>query len=113
MIIYAATASGGLAALKYGSRDHALAAFVDGRLSLNLNLPNVSGIFLYGLSFLIYTFLIAKFELGYIIPISTALVYIFIFLFAAFFFGESFTLIKALGIGLILAGVFVLNVYKG
>lgn len=110
MIAYALTASGGLALIKIGSKSGALISFVNNRLELNVTVHSIIGIVLYVASFLLYLYLISKFDLSYIIPLSTALVYIFIFAFAVTIFGESLTLIKTLAIILILIGVFILNI---
>jgi multidrug transporter EmrE-like cation transporter len=65
---------------------------------------------LYGTSFVIYTFLIAKYDLGYIIPLTTAIVYVLIFIASFFIFNEVFTALKVIGIVLIVIGVALLNV---
>ena len=113
LFIYAITSSAGLILLKLGSQSGgAPVAIVDGRLHFNLGLYAIFGIFLYGLSFVIYTYLISKNDLGYIIPVSTALIYIFIFLASFIIFKEAFTALKIVGIALILGGVILLNINK-
>ena len=110
LLIYALTSTAGLVLLKFGSQTGAPIALVEGRLHFNLGVYAIAGIFLYGLSFLLYTYLIAKNDLGYIIPVSTALVYIGIFLASFFLFKEPFTALKITGILLILGGVILLNI---
>lgn len=112
LVLYALMSSAGLIFLKLGSKTSAPIAFVDGRLHFNLGLFVIIGVFLYGFSFVIYTYLVSKNELGYIIPISTALVYIFIFLASFILFKETFTALKVVGIALIFGGVVLLNVTK-
>jgi len=109
---YALSTSLALVFLKLGSQSAALIAIVDNKLNLNLNLYNLSGIILYVTSFLIYTFLISKFELGYIIPLVTALVYVLVFIASFTIFKESFSTIKVIAIGLILIGIILLNTNK-
>lgn len=108
--LYILITSSALIVLKLGSKDGALAQMIDGRPHLNLTLYTVTGVILYGLSFLVYTYLLSKYDLGYIIPLTTALVYIVIFTASFIIFKESFTLVKVLGITLILAGLAMLNV---
>ena len=108
--LYILITSSALIVLKLGSKDGALAQMVDGRLHLNLTFYTVTGVALYGLSFIVYTYLLSKYDLGYIIPLTTALVYIIIFTASFVIFKESFTLVKVLGIVLILAGLAMLNV---
>lgn len=112
LIIYALTSTAGLVLLKFAGQTGAPISFVDGKLHFNLGILAVSGIFLYGVSFLLYTYLIAKNDLSYIIPVSTALVYIGIFFASYFLFHEALTALKVTGILLILGGVALLNLGK-
>lgn len=112
IILYVVTTSLSLIIMKIGSKNGALATLGDGRLQVNLNLYNFLGVFLYGISFLIYIYLIAKYDLGYIIPLVTALVYTLIFTASFFIFKESFTLVKIAGIILIIIGLILLNIKR-
>lgn len=112
LIIYAVTSTAGLVLIKLAGQAGAPISFVDGRLHLNFGIYAVTGIVLYGLSFLLYTYLIARNDLSYIIPVSTALVYVGIFLASYFLFREAFTALKVVGILLILGGVILLNIGK-
>lgn len=109
LIIYALTSTAGLILLKFAGQTGAPISFIEGKLHLNFGIFAISGIFLYGVSFLLYTYLIAKNDLSYIIPLSTALVYIGIFLASYFLFHEVLTAVKVAGIMLILGGVILLN----
>lgn len=112
LLIYALTSSVGLVLLKLGSQTGAPVSIEAGKLTFNLGILAIGGIVLYGLSFVIYTYLISKNDLGYIIPVSTALVYIFIFIASFIIFKEAFTAIKIVGICLILGGLVLLNISK-
>lgn len=79
-------------------------------LGFNLNFWLISGIIMYGISFLIYLYLISKYDLGFIIPLLAAFVYIFVFFGAFFVLHEQFTLLKVAAIVLILTGVILLGV---
>jgi len=113
LFVYALMSSLGLIFLKAGSKDGAPVSLVDGRVQFNLGTYVIAGIILYGLSFVVYTYLISKNDLGYIIPVSTGLVYIGIFLASFFIFKEVFTAVKIVGIALILTGVILLNLNVG
>jgi multidrug transporter EmrE-like cation transporter len=108
--LYVLTTSSALIILKWGSKSGSLVHYVNDKIHLNLNFYTVSGIAFYGISFLIYTYLISKYDLGYIIPLTTALVYVLIFSASFIIFKESFTLPKLLGITFILLGIVFLNV---
>ena len=82
------------------------------KVSVNINPFTVGCIALYGVSFLLYIYLISKFDLGYIIPLAAAFVYILIFLASYFIFKEQFTTPKTIGIILIMAGIIFLNLKK-
>ncbi len=98
--------------MKLGSKAGPLIHFVGSKLHFNINAYTISGILLYGVSFLIYTYLLSKYDLGYIIPLTTALVYAIIFAASFFIFKEIFTATKILGIILIIAGLLFLNLKK-
>ncbi len=112
LLLYVLTTSLALVFLKMGSNSGALIGFTGGKLTFNFQLLSLVGIFLYGTSFLLYTYLIAKFDLGYIIPFATAFVYVAIFIASYFIFHEAFTALKVVGIALILSGIVLLNVGK-
>lgn len=110
--LYVITTSFALIMLKLGSTDGSLVSVEGSRLHLNLTAMSIVGGLLYGTSFLIYTFLVAKYDLGFIIPLVTGLVYVFIFVLSFFIFKESFSFIKVLSIALILTGVTLLSLYS-
>jgi multidrug transporter EmrE-like cation transporter len=110
--LYVITTSFALIMLKLGSTDGSLVSVEGSRLHLNLTAMSIVGGLLYGTSFLIYTFLVAKYDLGFIIPLVTGLVYVFIFVLSFFIFKESFSFIKVLSIALIFTGVTLLSLYS-
>lgn len=112
LALYVLTTSAALVVLKLGSSKGAFAQIVDGRLSLNINPYLIFGILFYGTSFLLYMYLISKFDLGYIIPLTTGLVYALIFTASFLIFKEAFTAIKLAAITLIILGVILLNINK-
>lgn len=109
---YAISTSLALVLLKLGSQSGAIVSVVNSKIDFNLSMLNIGGVFFYGLSFIVYTYLISKYDLGYIIPLATALVYVLIFIASFIIFKESFTLIKIAAIALILIGIVLLNVDK-
>lgn len=112
ILAYVAATSLGLIVLKLSTANGLPISYMNDKLIFNFNFLSILGILLYGTSFLIYFYLISKFDLGYIIPLTTALVYVVIFLASFIIFKESFTSLKILGIGLILVGLFFLNSSK-
>lgn len=110
IIAYVLATSGGLILIKIGSASGAPFAIIEHSIKFNLNPSIISGIFLYGLSFVLYTYLISKYDLGFIIPLTTALVYSLVFLASFVIFHEAFTIIKIAAISLIIFGVILLNI---
>lgn len=108
--MYVLSTSGGLILIKLGTSNGLPVSIVDNALKLNLNPYSIIGILLYALSFVLYIYLISKFDLGYIIPLTTALVYSVIFAASFFIFHEVFTVLKIAAISLIILGVILLNI---
>lgn len=109
IVLYILTTCGALVLLKLGAGDTPPISFVNSKLAFNLNVLILLGGGLYITSFALYTYLITKFDLGYIVPLTAAFVYTLIFLASFFIFNESFTLIKILAIGLITIGIILLT----
>lgn len=112
LALYVLSTSFALIILKLGAKDGAPASFIDGRLQLNINLYTIGGIIFYGISFLVYMYLISRYDLGYIIPLTTALVYVLIFTASFFIFKETFSTLKVVGVILIIIGLAFLNLKK-
>lgn len=112
IISYVLSTSFGLVLLKLGTTSGMPISFVTNTIKFNFNLYSLAGLFLYGLSFLLYIYLISKFDLGFIIPIAAAFVYILIFAASYFIFHETFTTIKIIAIFLIMLGVILMGVNK-
>lgn len=109
IILYIISSSSSLILIKLGSNIGAPISIVDNAMKFNLNTYSIIGLLLYGLSFPIYIYLISKYDLGFIIPIATAFVYIIIFTASFLLFKELFTVIKAVAISLIVLGVILLQ----
>jgi uncharacterized membrane protein len=110
--LYILATSCALVALKLGSKVGAPVQFTSSKIEFNINPYIILGIILYGTSFLTYMYLISKYDLGYIIPLTTAFVYIIIFLASFLIFKEAFTVVKIIGIVLIVLGLVFLNLKK-
>ena len=112
LALYVATTSLALIILKLGTSTGPPLSILEGKPHLNINLYTGTGIFLFGISFLTYTYLISRFDLGYIIPLTAAFVYIIVFTASYFIFKETFTATKIVGIALIVGGLIFLNLNK-
>lgn len=110
--LYVITSSLGLIILKLGTASGFLVSHQNNKIVFNFNLHTIAGLVLYGISFFMYIYLLSKNDLGYIVPMAAAFVYIFIFIGSYLIFHEIFTITKILGIVLILGGVMLLNFHK-
>ena len=110
--LFVLATSSALIVLKLGAKSGAPAEFIDSRLHFNVNPFIIGGIALYGFSFVLYMYLLSKYDLGYIIPLTTALVYMIIFTASYFIFKEAFTPLKIAGIALIILGLIFLNLKR-
>lgn len=109
IIIYAFLGSVGMYLIKLGAETTELSK-VNSVLNFNVSLQTIAGFICYVASFLVYMYLISKYNLSYIIPLATAFLYIFILIISIFILKEPFTLIKGIGFFLILIGVILLNI---
>ena len=98
--------------LKLGTKSGLPIAYIDHKVQFNINFYSVAGLVLYGFSFVTYVYLISKNDLGYILPLALAFVYIIIFTASAIIFKEVFTTTKIIGISLIVLGLAFLNIKR-
>ena len=111
-LFYILATSLALIVIKLSTNAEALLTVHNGQLLVTVHPLIFLGIVLYGISFLLYTYLLAHFNLGFIVPVTTALVYIIVFTASFLFFKESFTTGKVIGIGFIIVGLLLLNSTK-
>jgi|SRR6476620_3251266 len=105
---YVVCAVGGSTLIKYGGLSKIAASFTIPIVNVHLSWISFLGIIFYGLSFLMYILLLNKFDLSFISPITIGVVYVLLMLTAVVVFNEHFTLLKAIGCSLILAGVLLI-----
>ena len=67
------------------------------------------GLFFYGISFVLYLYILSKFEVSYIYPIIMSVGFILLLVFSVLFLNETLTFNKFLGILLISAGIFAIT----
>jgi glycosyltransferase involved in cell wall biosynthesis/multidrug transporter EmrE-like cation transporter len=109
ILLYVSLTAGGLILLKLGTGGKPLVSSVEGQIIWNIGIVSILGLFCYGVSFLLYMFLVSKFDLGYIVPLTTGLVYILVFAASFLVFKEAFSVIKVFAICLVISGVILLN----
>lgn len=108
IVMYVLFAVGGSTLIKYGSLAKVASFVTLPVVHIGLSMITILGILCYGLSFLLYIFLLSKFDLSFISPLTIGLVYVLLMITAVIIFGEQFTLLKSIGCAIILAGILMI-----
>lgn len=105
IIFYVIFAVSGSTLLKYGGLEKVKTLFVVPFVNVNVSLMTIIGFICYGISFLLYTILLNKFDLSFISPLTVAIVYVLLMITAFVVFKEPITIFKIVGCSLILIGI--------
>lgn len=106
-VLYLLFSLSGLTFIKLGSLEGRKVIFQI--LQMKFTLFSFIGYFCYMVSFLLYTFVITKFDLSYIIPLLGGIINILIFIIGIEVFHEKFTLFSMMGCLCIVIGVWFMN----
>ncbi|MBI9052117.1 MAG: hypothetical protein JEZ00_22065 [Anaerolineaceae bacterium] len=77
---------------------------------LQFSLVSIGGIFCYGISFLMFMTILPRYDLSYITPLTIGITQILLLVIAFFIFHENITASRIIGILMIIAGIYVLNI---
>lgn len=105
MILYAVVANVGLVIMKIGTSKINSDSFLNGIL----NFPFITGFLMSVISFGLYIYLIAKLNLTYVIPMTSALSFLIIFFTSILILKEQISLLQGIGFFTILLGIILLN----
>jgi small multidrug resistance pump len=108
--VYLLLTVSGLVLFKLGASGNASFGFINGTFMLKFNLIMLAGLLCYTLSFIMYMVLISKFNLSYIIPLTTGIVYVLIFAASILIFNEHISVTSIFGAIFVLTGVILLNI---
>lgn len=112
IVVYIILTIAGVVLFKLGTQKDFLVSIATGVFTLKISLMSIIGLVCYLCSFLMYMLLISKFDLTYIVPVTTGIVQVATFVLAIMIFKESVTISKVVATGLILMGVILLNIKK-
>ena len=112
IVVYIILTIAGVVLFKLGTQKDFLVSIATGIFTLKISLISIIGLVCYLCSFFMYMFLISKFDLTYIVPVTTGIVQVATFVLAIMIFKESVTVSKVVATGLILIGVILLNIQK-
>lgn len=104
-VIYLLFSSLGQILFKYGSNKQFYFKIVSQGIQFGINLYAIIGLIMYLISFILFMFVISKYNLSYIIPILTGVMYILTLLFSVTILKEVITIKHIIGSLLILSGV--------
>lgn len=109
VVVYLVLSTLGLVLMKLGQNTGAL-SIAESELIFSINLISLAGFLSYILSFLLYTSIIVKFDLGYITPITAGILQIATLLAGIFVFKENISINGIIGIVFVIAGVIIMNI---
>ena len=112
LILYACMSVGGLTCFKLGSQQALSVELTRTAMNVQVSWLSILGICMYVGSFLIYLGLVSRIQLGYLTPVSSAIVYILTLAVSLLIFKENYSLTQLLGMVLILSGVVLMNIKK-
>lgn len=82
----------------------------DGIFNMSLGVKLILAFIMYGTSFLLWTGIVAQNDLGYIVPLTSAIVNVITVILGIALFNEGMSIYKIVGILLATAGVILMNI---
>jgi hypothetical protein CLOSPO_02603 len=108
IVLYVIFAVSGSTLIKYGGMKTVSKLFTVPFINLDISWITFIGFISYGLSFLLYTILLNRFDLSFISPLTVAIVYLLLMITAFVVFKEPITASKIVGSSLILLGILLM-----
>jgi len=108
-VLYVVLSVVGVVLVKRGGENPLKLGVGEGRVALTFGYITLLGLLCYICSFLIYTSLIARYELNYIVPLSTGGIYLLTYAAAIGIFHEKTSAIRIIGSIVILAGIVMVS----
>lgn len=107
ILIYVAFTVSGLFLMKVGSAN---VGVVEGQLNINITVLKFLGMFFYICSFLLWMTIIQKYNLSYIFPVATGLVYITVFIVGVVVLKEAVSIKQTIASILIIIGIVLMMI---
>jgi multidrug transporter EmrE-like cation transporter len=112
LITYLIVAQTAVFLLKIGSSQTHV-TLISKNIILNLNINTIIGLSFYMISFMFFIIIISRFNLSYLAPIINGANYILTMLIALVILREKVSTIQLIGAGVILIGIFMVNIKGG
>ena len=113
LIIYVCMSATGLTLIKIGTTKESTLLINTAGFDLKLSWVLVIGLCIYVFSFLMSIVVMKRMNLSVFYPLSAGLIYVLVSLAGFLVLKESFTSYQLIGMGIILAGIVVMNLGKG
>ncbi len=107
VICYIVLSVSGLTFVKLGGAQ--TFSISDGRINWIIGIKTIIGLLVYVVSFLLYVFILPRFQLSYISPITTGSIYILVMVVSYVVFKERLSALQIAGALMILAGVLFMS----
>lgn len=112
VILYLVLTVSGLILYKYGANKNFAISFTNSVFNLKISFISILGLLCYLASFILYMTIIPKFNISYIMPLTSAISYISIFILSAMVLGEKLTINGIIGAIIILIGIVIINIRR-
>ena len=110
--IYLCLSVSGLTFMKLGSLEGAKELLTIPIINMKISGLSLIGYTCYIFSFLLYTYIVTKFDLGIIVPLLAGIVNVLVMIVAVFVFKEKFNIYSCIGVCMIIVGIFLINLKK-
>ena len=102
----------GLILYKYGTTKEFNISYINNIFQFKISIYSIIGLICYLFSFLIYMLILPKFDLSYIMPVTSGISYISILVLSAMVLKESISVFGIIGSVFILIGVIIMNIRR-
>lgn len=107
--IYLILTVSGLILYKYGANKEFLFEVTNKGIQLKISLISILGLLCYLFSFIMYMIILPKFNISYIMPVTSAISYISVFILSALVLKEAIHTNGIIGSVIILVGIIIMN----
>jgi len=111
ILLFAVLANvGAQLSLRFGMRDYNInknSKIFDTLFEMAKNWYIWQGLILYGIGFSLYLYILSKFEVSFIYPLLTSLIFILLLILSSLILNESITVKKIISIAVIILGIFI------
>ena len=109
VLMYVFLTIAGLVLMKCGKNTGSV-AIEQGSILFSINWISLLGLISYILSFLLFTRIVVKFNLSFIVPITAGIVQVLTLVFGIILFNETISVLSIIGVFLVICGIVLMNI---